>query len=256
MSQNQHHFVAEHYASRAASYVSSTVHSGGADLDQIEAFVRGEAEARVLDLGCGGGHVSYRAAPHVREVVACDLTPDMLAQVQQTAQARGLHNIVVQQSAAEKLPFEDPSFDIVLCRFTTHHWMNAEAGLREARRVLKRGGRALFSDVAAPAHPLLDTHLQAIELLRDLSHVRNYTATEWMAGLTRAGFLPTALTSRKLRMEFESWIARAKTSATCSAAILLLQTHASAAVKEHFAIDPDGSFDLDTLTIEAAAAAL
>ena len=79
---------------RAAAYVASAVHSSGADLDQIEAFVRGRAGARVLDLGCGGGHVSYRVAPHVREVVACDLTPDMLAQVKRPAAERGLANIV------------------------------------------------------------------------------------------------------------------------------------------------------------------
>ena len=104
MTTSQHDFVATHYAPRAAAYVSSAVHSSGADLDQIEAFVRGEANARVLDLGCGGGHVSYRAAPHVREVVACDLTPDMLAQVKRTASERGLTNIVTQQAAAERLP--------------------------------------------------------------------------------------------------------------------------------------------------------
>ena len=166
MSKSQHDYVVDHYAPRAAAYVSSAVHASGPDLDQIEAFVRALPNARVLDLGCGGGHVSYRAAPHVREVVACDLTPDMLALVKQTATARGLHNIVVEQAAAERLPFEDGTFDLVLCRFSAHHWDNMEAGLREARRVLKREGGAMFADGIAPAHPVLDTHLQAIELLQ------------------------------------------------------------------------------------------
>ena len=151
MTDSQHSFVASHYAPRAAAYVSSAVHSGGPDLDQIEAFARARPDTRVLDLGCGGGHVSYRVAPHVREVVACDLTPDMLALVKQTARERGLTNIAVEQGAAERLPFADGSFDVVLCRFSAHHWDNMEAGLREARRVLKRAGGAVFADGFAPA---------------------------------------------------------------------------------------------------------
>jgi SAM-dependent methyltransferase len=255
MSETQHNFVAKHYAPRAAAYVSSAVHSAGADLDQIESFVRGRADARALDLGCGGGHVSYRVAPHVREVVACDLTPEMLAHVKRTASERGLNNIVVQQGAAERLPFGDASFDILLSRYTAHHWRDMEAGLREARRVLKTGGRAVFADAIAPAHPLLDTHLQTIELLRDPSHVRNYSAAEWIAALGRSGFCASGLTARRVRLDFASWTERTKTSEPCAAAILLLQAQASAAVRAHFAIDADGGFELDTLTIEAVASA-
>jgi SAM-dependent methyltransferase len=251
---SQHDFVANHYAPRAQAYVSSAVHASGPDLDQIEAFVRGSADARALDLGCGGGHVSYRAAPHVREVVACDLTPDMLAQVKKTAAERGLANIVTQQAAAERLPFEAGAFDFVLSRYSAHHWNNFEAGLREARRVLKEGGRAIFADCIAPAHPLLDTHLQAIELLRDPSHVRNYSAAEWMAALARSGFSATAIAARKLRLEFTVWTERTKTPERYANAILGLQAQASSAVRNHFVISEDGGFSLDTLTIEAVAA--
>jgi SAM-dependent methyltransferase len=253
VSKGQHDFVANHYAPRAAAYVDSAVHRAGPDLDQIEAFVRDEASARVLDLGCGGGHVSYRVAPHVREVVACDLTPDMLALVKRTAGERGLNNISAQQGAAEQLPFEDGSFDIVLCRFSAHHWQDMEAGLRQARRVLRNTGRAVFVDCVAPANPLLDTHLQTIELLRDPSHVRNYSAAEWMAALARSGFCVTGLTPRKLRLEFAAWTKRTETPAPHVTAIRLLQTQASAAVRDHFAISEDGGFQIDTLTIEAVA---
>ncbi len=255
MSDTQHEFVTKHYAPRAAAYVSSAVHGAGPDLDQIEAFVRGCSDARVLDLGCGGGHVSYRVAPFVREVVACDLTPDMLAHVRRAAGERGLSNIVVQQGAAERLPFGDASFDILLCRYTAHHWRDLEAGLREARRVLKAGGRAVFADCIAPSDPLLDTHLQTIELLRDASHVRNYGVGEWMAALGRSGFAATGLAARKLPLDFASWIERAQTPQTCVAAILFLQAQASAAVRDHFAIAADGGFGIDTMTIETVAIA-
>src|SRR6202050_3361728 len=104
---SEQNFAAEHYTSRARDYVTSAVHSAGADLDQIEAELRGHSAARVLDLGCGGGHVSYRAAPLVREVVACDVTQTMLDAVAATAAERGLANIVVRLAPAQKLPFND-----------------------------------------------------------------------------------------------------------------------------------------------------
>ena len=242
-----------HYTPRAQDYVTSAVHAGGADLDQIEALVRGRREARVLDLGCGGGHVSYRAAPHVAEVVACDVTAAMLEAVERTAAERGLHNIAVQQSAAERLPFADASFDIVLCRFTTHHWQNMDAGLREARRVLKAGAPALFIDIVAAADPVLDTHLQAVELMRDFSHVRDYSVAEWVAALGRAGFATEGLTMRSLRMDFPTWVARTKTSAQMADAIRAVQKSASADVRAHFAIAEDGSFDIQSAAFQLRA---
>lgn len=247
-------FVAEQYSPRAQDYLSSEVHRNGADLEQIEMALQGRREARVLDLGCGGGHVSYRAAPLVREVVACDLTPSMLATVQATAAERGLRNIQVQQAAAERLPFADAAFDIVLSRFTTHHWQHRDAGLREARRVLKPGGLAIFIDVIAPESALLDTHLQTVELLRDVSHVRNYRLSEWVTALASACFAIDSLTPRRLPLRFDDWVARTRTDAAHTAAIRSLQTGAPAEVRAHFEIAEDGSFSLDTLTLVAHAA--
>jgi SAM-dependent methyltransferase len=223
MSQTQQDFAAASYGPRAADYVTSAVHAQGPDLDHIETLLAGHGGASVLDLGCGGGHVSYRAAPHVARVVAVDVTPAMLAQVQKTAAARGIANIETQQAPAESLPFAAATFDFVLCRFTAHHWHDLDAGLREARRVLKPGGTAVFIDTVAPASPVLDTHLQTIELLRDASHVRNYTVPEWTAALARAGFTLRSFTQRRLALDFASWTARSRTPPTLAAAIRELQ---------------------------------
>lgn len=51
-------FAATHYEARASAYVESMVHSQGADLEAIVQAVQGRHFERVLDLGCGGGHVS------------------------------------------------------------------------------------------------------------------------------------------------------------------------------------------------------
>ena len=251
MSGSQQDFVATQYTPRAQDYVASAVHSAGADLDQIEDTLRGRGLGRVLDLGCGGGHVSYRAAPHVGEAVACDVTPAMLEAVETEARARRLANIRTVRAPAEDLPFANASFDAVLCRFSVHHWQDMEAGLRQARRVAKTGALAIFVDTIAATDRVLDTHLQAIELLRDVSHVRNYGMAEWVGALCRAGFELTGVTVRRVRMEFPVWIARTRPPACHVEAIRSLQSCASDAVQEHFALAEDGSFDLHSATFTA-----
>src|SRR6185312_9616816 len=111
MTSNPHEsLVADQFGSRAAAYVASAVHAQGEDLRQLAELVRAKKSARVLDLGCGGGHVSFNVAPHAGEVVAYDLSPAMLEAVAQEAARRGLGAIVTRQGAVEALPFADSSF--------------------------------------------------------------------------------------------------------------------------------------------------
>jgi len=246
--------VQKQFGPRATAYVESAVHSQGEDLIALDRIVSDASPRHALDLGCGGGHVAYTMAPHARQVTASDLSADMLAAVAEAARSRDLRNIETVEASAQDLPFDDATFDFLGCRYSAHHWFDVEQGLREARRVLKKGSTAVFIDVYSPGRPLLDTHLQAIELLRDTSHVRNYSAAEWTNMLTHAGFSVSATNTRQVRMHFETWIARMATPAVYEAAIRALQQAAPAEVREHFSIEVDGSFMLDMLMIEAVAA--
>jgi SAM-dependent methyltransferase len=252
MSKAHERVVEAQFGPRANAYVESAVHSQGADLEAIGALARGVDLA--LDMGTGGGHVSYVLARHSRQVIATDLSSEMLAAVARTAAEKGLSNIETTQAPAEHLPFEDETFDFVASRFSAHHWRDFDAGLREARRTLKRDGRAAFVDVYAPSQALFDTHLQAIELLRDHSHVRDYSSAQWLDTLGRSGFAVDACRTWRLRMDFPVWIARMQTPDVNVKAIRALQIAASAETKVHFAIEPDGSFHLDMLMIDATAA--
>jgi ubiquinone/menaquinone biosynthesis C-methylase UbiE len=242
------------FGPQAAAYVQSAVHAQGADLDELEAIAREVRPARALDLGCGGGHVAYRLAPHAGEVVACDLSGEMLAAVREAAAARGLANIVTGQAPAEQLPFADAAFDFVATRFSAHHWRDLDAGLAQARRVVRAGAPAIFIDAVSPGKPLQDSHLQAIELLRDSSHVRDYTIAEWTAAVERAGFDVEGMSRRQIRMDFPTWIERMRTPKVLADAVRALQSQASAEVRDHFAIEPDGSFQLDVMVLRARAA--
>jgi SAM-dependent methyltransferase len=243
--------VAAQFGSRAEAYVTSAVHATGEDLRDVAALVVGQSGARVLDLGCGGGHVAFAVAPHVAEAVAYDLSAEMLAAVDGEARARGLRNVATQRGPAEALPFESASFDVVVTRFSAHHWADVRAGVAEARRVLKPGGKAMVIDVVAPEEAALDSFLQSVELLRDPSHVRDYTVAQWRGFLVAAGFAVVEATPCRLRMDFASWIARMQTPPLRADAVRSLQATASAAVSAHFAFEPDGSFMLDTIAITA-----
>jgi ubiquinone/menaquinone biosynthesis C-methylase UbiE len=245
--------VAGQFGPRANAYVESAVHARGEDLGALEAVVEKIRPARALDLGCGGGHVAYLLARHAARVVAVDLSADMLAAVAETAKDKKLSNIETHRASVERLPFGDASFDCVVTRYSAHHWLDFEGGLREARRVAKPGSPAIFMDVFTPGVPLLDTHLQSLELLRDTSHVRNYTVAEWSGALARAGFALKSAHTWRLHLEFESWIQRMRTPQVFTAAIRALQSGAPQEVRDHFAIKPDGSFTIDTMMLETIA---
>lgn len=250
MSEAGHAGIVEaQFGERANAYLHSAVHAHGAEFAELQAAMAGRGAARVLDLGCGAGHVAFHLAPLVREVVAYDLSRKMLDVVAATAAEGGLHNIRTLQGPAEQLPFDDGAFDFVASRYSAHHWADVGVALREVRRVLKPGGSACFIDVVAPGLPLLDTHLQAVEVLRDTSHVRDFSPAEWLRLAGEAGLAVTSSRRQRLRLEFASWVERMRTPQVFRDAIRALQRGVGAEVRDYFEIGEDGSFSTDVMVL-------
>jgi ubiquinone/menaquinone biosynthesis C-methylase UbiE len=243
--------VAQQFGATARTYLESVTHATGEDLEMLGAEVAAIPDAVALDLGCGAGHASFALAPHAASVTAYDLTAQMLAVVQREAAARKLRNISTVQGMAEVLPFADAHFDYVISRYSAHHWHDVPAALREVRRVLKPGGRALLIDTAGGETPLLDTHLQAVEILRDPSHIRDYSVREWLALFGETGFTATLRKEWPIKIEFSGWIERQRTSPERVAAIHALWSAAPDEVRTFFEVQPDGSFTLQKLLIAA-----
>jgi len=242
----------QQFGTTAALYVESPVHATGDDLKQIAGIAKRFAGKRVIDLGCGGGHVSYAVAPHVGSVVAYDLSTEMLSAVAAEATKRGLGNVETAQGPAEVLPFADASFDAVFCRYTTHHWPDVRRGLREARRVLKAGGVAVFEDIVAPEQPVFDTFLQTLEMMRDPSHVRDYSMSEWVEITTQAGFMVTGVTRRRLPLDFASWTMRQRTPEVMVKALRALFASVSDEVRAQFELHANDDFTIDPVVLELA----
>jgi ubiquinone/menaquinone biosynthesis C-methylase UbiE len=243
--------VTQSFGPQAAAYLTSQVHATGRDLELLAEAIAETSNAKVLDLGCGAGHASYAAAMAATEVVAYDLTEAMLRIVERTAAERGLINVRTAQGSAERLPFADGSFDWVISRYSAHHWRNVPAAMLEIARVLKPGGQVCLIDIAGGPEPLLDTHLQAVEMLRDPSHVRDYTEGEWVRYFGDASLKAEVAQRWRLPAEFSSWITRMNTPAGRVAAIHEVWTAAPAEVREHYAVAADGSFEMDAVMLRA-----
>lgn len=109
-------------------------------------------DARVLEVGCGPGHLSTRLArDHGVGVTGLDLDPAMVARARANAERSavvGPRPSFVEGDVAS-LPFDDSSFDLVVSTFSMHHWSDPRAGLSEIARVLRPGGRLLMWDLTA-----------------------------------------------------------------------------------------------------------
>jgi len=246
---SQQQLIERQFSPHSDAYLRSAVHASGPDLVEMERILTPLRPVRALDVGCGGGHASYLLARVAQDVVAFDLSPAMLQTVAAEADRRGFQHLQTCVGEVCSLPFPANSFDVVVTRYSAHHWENLPAALAEMHRVLRPGGTLLVSDVVAPAHPLSDTWLQSLELLRDPSHVRDYSAAEWKTKLKEAGFSLGTETLYRGRLDFTAWIARMSTPPLQVEAIRALQQLAPSPVSQHFDFEADGSFCIDTMLI-------
>jgi ubiquinone/menaquinone biosynthesis C-methylase UbiE len=99
----------------------------------------------VVDIGCGPGVAARRAAAVCGSVVGVDPAPVMLRVARALGRTgrRGAPEVRYLEGAAESLPLPDDSATVVWSLATVHHWRDLDAGLVEARRVLRAPGRLL-----------------------------------------------------------------------------------------------------------------
>ena len=121
--------------------------------DRFVARVKPRAGEAILDMAGGTGDVAFRMARRGARVTVADINADMLEVGKQRAEARSLPGLTWKVENAERLGFEDSSFDAYTIVFGIRNVTDIPAALREANRVLKRGGRFFCMEFSSSNWP-------------------------------------------------------------------------------------------------------
>ena len=215
---NTYSRVRAQFGKTAAGYVASEGHAKGAELAlmvDLAADALGELSGkRVLDIATGGGHTALAFAKAGAQVVATDLTPEMLRAAEAFCKEEAPEvtgNLTFTPAAAETLPFESASFDLVTCRIAAHHFADPKAFLRESARVLRAGGRFMLVDNIAPTPNELARVMNHIEKVRDPSHAEAYTLSMWLSWFEETHLELLHLSRWETHKDFREWLARSQT---------------------------------------------
>jgi SAM-dependent methyltransferase len=200
--------VQKQFGAHAAAFAVSAVHARGADLALLPELAGLTGHETVLDVATATGNTAFALAPHAARVVGLDLTPEMLDEARRQAAARAISNVDFVLGDAEQMPFQDATFDVVACRIAAHHFSDVPRFCRESYRVLKPGGRFLLVDNVVPEDAELDRFINAIDKLRDPSHVRSWRVSEWERFLTGSGFAVSEVQRFAIPQGLEDWLAR------------------------------------------------
>jgi len=159
-------------------------------------FKKKPADLRILDWGCGKGHITLLLRKYGVEPVSCDLVTEKEDSSfgQSTPFVRQFGINVIPLQADVTLPFADQSFDAVISMGVLEHVSNDVASLREIHRILRKGG--LFFCFFLPA--ALSWTQRLAHLRGDYYHERFYSKREIIPMLQRQNFELLDLWQRQL----------------------------------------------------------
>lgn len=213
MNETQHDVVRREFGRQAANFGEQGLTLSNQDylqwmVDQLDL----QPHFEVLDVAAGTGHLSRAIAPHVKRVVALDLTPEMLAQGRREAAQQGLTNAVFEQGEAETLPYPSAAFDLVVTRFSLHHFADPRGPIQEMVRVCRHGGKVAIIDMVSPADPAVAATYNHLERLRDPSHTRALTADELQRLMQGAGLTLVHIVPRDVEVHLDPWLDLTRTA--------------------------------------------
>lgn len=197
-SENTKELAKSQFGREASKYVTSLIHSSTDDLEFVRELIDPKSTWQVLDIATGAGHLAITLSPYVDHVIASDITPEMLIEAEKLLEEKNIDNIDLANIDVHKIPYRDNRFDLVTSRIAPHHFHDIDLAMGEMVRVTKPGGYVFIEDTVAPEDESAATIFNRIEKLRDPSHVRDLSPSEWVTLLKSKG---CQLVSHTLKMK-------------------------------------------------------
>ncbi|MFX1254401.1 MAG: class I SAM-dependent methyltransferase [Promethearchaeota archaeon] len=179
--------IQEQFGREAEKYVSSRVHSNVEDLEWVLNFIEPKLDWYVLDIATGAGHLALTLAPKVDRIIASDITQMMLDKATRLASERNVINLKTQIIDVHDIPFADNTFDLVTVRIAPHHFYDMERAIQEMIRTTKLDGFIFIQDTVSPEDRDSADFINHLEKLRDPSHIRTLSKSQWEDLLKRNG---------------------------------------------------------------------
>jgi len=198
--------ILDQFTRQAGPFAQSQAVRNQAALEHIVAQAEAGPDDTSLDVACGPGLLACAFAHVVRQAAGIDLTPAMLDQARKAQVEQSLANVSWQQGDVNALPYPDAHFSIVSSRYVFHHLPEPLAVLKEMRRVCKPGGRVVVADMVPT--PERVSALNAEERLRDPSHVRALTESEFKALFAEARLPEPVVSYYRVESELEDLLSR------------------------------------------------
>jgi ubiquinone/menaquinone biosynthesis C-methylase UbiE len=145
---------------------------------------------RVLEIGCGTGSTALRLAPFTGQLLATDLSPEMIGIAREKLAAAPQPNLEFQVADADSLELDDAGYDVVLAFNVLHLVADLDAALSSAARALVPGGLLISkTPCVAEMNPIVPKLLiPVMRLLGKAPPVLSLRTSELQAALTRQGF--------------------------------------------------------------------
>ncbi|MGZ3690155.1 MAG: methyltransferase domain-containing protein [Pseudobdellovibrio sp.] len=239
LQQKQNDVAKEHFKNRSGGYnKSSNWVKDNQLLSQIVEGAHLKGDEVVLDVATGTGLVAQQFKGKVKEIIGLDISPDM------TLQAKAnIDRMVI--SSVEDMPLEDKSVDVVVCRQGLQ-FVNLDRAINEVNRVLKPGGRVVFSHLAAyNVNDRADAF--KIQALRNPARVNFFVPGDLESILETHGFKVTDVRHYMSRESVNQWINHGASTEEERQAIKNAYKQAGAEFTRNHRIEYVGDDILDTM---------
>jgi SAM-dependent methyltransferase len=191
------------FTATARQYVASGIAERHAQHEALRRLAAPAQDDALLDVACGPGALLEAFGPLVRCAVGLDLTMAMLAEARRRRREGG--RLFLVRGEAERLPFGDGAFSLVVSTWAVHHFGDPRRVLDEMVRVCRSGGRVAVGDLVGSEDDGKRALQNEIERLRDPAHVEMLSAGGLQRLLASAGLAPAGRAGGELMRDLDEW---------------------------------------------------